>query len=450
MSDNITIPDCLVHFDSRHLQVRQDFMDLCIYERGNYNNKTNTKGKVIYDEPNQECMAKILRLLETFTNERRRQWHANAIEAKQKGLSIQSEPQEFRVELTYQSFCKLMHNMYGENIVRNSIAVLLSRGFIQRYQDTNNSIPCYVLVVNAVQDALKRLAENDLSNGNRLLNLTASRKRVKKSKLAVKFNSQDTEIQDTAVKFNSQSEKIQQVAVKFNTNNIYKDTSKIEKEDNIFVTDEKNQTELDAFANASATLLEKEVVESPPEESPSTVSEEPQETNHVLPEKEQEEPPLETMVWSDEKLVRIVEMKRLYNNKVGARFSTKLVGDSKKSQRQRQLEAAKKIRAKGITEEQFIKAYTYRNDLWWNNNQGSLTVEHMAANTPSRNMRILEILEKLDSRSVRTSNAKPERPDRSSYASNIIMAPNPSPTNMRDLMAKVAAQRAATTTGGIS
>lgn len=107
-------------------------------------------------------------------------------------------------------------------------------------------------------------------------------------------------------------------------------------------------------------------------------------------------PPAE-LKWSAEKLVQITECKRIARGKVGVYFDEDVRGNSAKSQRQRQLEAAKRILDKGVTEEEYIKAYDERNDDWWNQTQGSLTVEEMAANTKNRVMRILEILEKLDS-----------------------------------------------------
>lgn len=110
--------------------------------------------------------------------------------------------------------------------------------------------------------------------------------------------------------------------------------------------------------------------------------------------------------WCPEKLVQITEALRFYRNKQGARFTNECVGKGEKSQRQRQLDAAKKIISHGVTELQYVQAYTKRNDAWWNDNKGSLTVVRMAENTPRRVMRTLEILEEMESQPSRGSQAK--------------------------------------------
>ncbi len=117
--------------------------------------------------------------------------------------------------------------------------------------------------------------------------------------------------------------------------------------------------------------------------------------------------------WCAEKMVQITEVLRYCDGKQGAYFLAQARGAKGKSQRQRQLDAAKKIFAQNVTEEQYVRAYTDRNDEWWNDTKGSLTVEAMAANNKDSVMRILAILEKLESRgSIKRArnNVTPMRP----------------------------------------
>lgn len=113
------------------------------------------------------------------------------------------------------------------------------------------------------------------------------------------------------------------------------------------------------------------------------------------------------LAWGPEKMVQITEARRFSRDKQGAYFSDEVRGNgkSKLSQRQKQLEVAKKIIALGITEEQYIRAYDKRNDAWWNE-RGSLTVDDMYAKTSKGNIRILEVLEALDSKSTINGNSR--------------------------------------------
>src|SRR6266568_7389990 len=114
------VNDCLTHYNQRHIQVRWDFYTLCVYNPDKYNQKVNDKGHVIKDEPNQECMAKILRIMETLTDAKRLQWHIDARNAREKGLTPPQEPKEWPIELAYEAIVELLYHTFGENIVRNS------------------------------------------------------------------------------------------------------------------------------------------------------------------------------------------------------------------------------------------------------------------------------------------------------------------------------------------
>src|SRR5437667_7724859 len=107
------------------------------------------------------------------------------------------------------------------------------------------------------------------------------------------------------------------------------------------------------------------------------------------------------MPWSPEKLVQLTECLRFCRGEQGSHFSTAPSGKSQKSQRDRQLTAARKILAEipELSEEQYVTAYSEQNNEWWNREKGSLTVEDMAASTPRKVMRAVELLEKVRSRS---------------------------------------------------
>ncbi len=155
---------CLVHYDDRHIQVRWDFFQLCAYDKSEYNH-----GKC-RDEPNQECMAKILRLLETLTNHKRIEWDLKATAAKEKGLNIPNKPSVFFIRLSYETICNLLYNTYGESTVRKSIAVLLKWDYIMVRQEKKNATPTYALNIQVLQEALKKQAEKGLDS--EVLNVT--------------------------------------------------------------------------------------------------------------------------------------------------------------------------------------------------------------------------------------------------------------------------------------
>jgi hypothetical protein len=163
MSDSAIARDSLHHYDNRHIQVRWDFFQLCAYDKAQFNCRLNGNGKVIKDEPNQECCAKILRILETLTNHEKLQWYLDTNRLSEQGLTQPPEPREFPIRLSYSAIVSLLYATYGESTVRNSIAYLIRIGFIRQYQQTNNSIPFYVLRIDAVQKALKDQAEQELS-----------------------------------------------------------------------------------------------------------------------------------------------------------------------------------------------------------------------------------------------------------------------------------------------
>ena len=117
------------------------------------------------------------------------------------------------------------------------------------------------------------------------------------------------------------------------------------------------------------------------------------------------------MLWGPEKMVRLTECLRFCRGERGGVFSVSSTGKSGKSQWDRQLAAAKKILAEipTLTQDEYVAAYSNQNNEWWNREKGSLTVEDMAANTPRKVMRAVELLEKVRTRSQ--SIKKPQIPN---------------------------------------
>ena len=134
---------CLVHYNDQHIQVRKDLFDLCAYDKADFNKGLSKNGTKVIDEPNQACMAMILRLLETLTNRNNETW----------------------IVLSYSTIASLLYNTYSEGTIRKSIAALLAKGYIQCRQETKGSIPNYALNIPAIQAALDQQRKEYIQKG---------------------------------------------------------------------------------------------------------------------------------------------------------------------------------------------------------------------------------------------------------------------------------------------
>ena len=153
MSDTSEITNgCLTHYDSSHIQTRRDFMGLCKYNREEYIGRRK-------QEPNQECMAKILRLMETLTNHEKAEWKLKTLKAKEKGLNEPKEPKRYLIEISNGGIVSLLYHTFGESTVRNSLNYLESIGYINSNQTKKNAVPLYWLEQEYVQALLKAQAE---------------------------------------------------------------------------------------------------------------------------------------------------------------------------------------------------------------------------------------------------------------------------------------------------
>ena len=136
----------------------------------------------------------------------------------------------------------------------------------------------------------------------------------------------------------------------------------------------------------------------------------PEEEGKILPPAPiKPEMPPNDMPWGTEKMVQLTECLRWCRGERGAVFARDPTGKSQKSQRDRQFASAKKILLEipTLTESEYVQAYSDQNNEWWNREKGSLTVEDMAANTPRKVMRMVELLEKVRTRSERIKERPP-------------------------------------------
>ena len=172
-------------------------------------------------------MAKILRIIETLTDAKRLQWHMDVKKAIEKGLTPPKEPKEWGLELAYEAIVELLYHTYGESTVRNSIACLVERGYLKRYQAGNNTIPVYYINISIVQAALKKLAEDSLVDVENNTHIKKHRRVLKTTPKRPNSTPKGPNSTPTGVENNSQ-------ASEFNTNNIYSnntDNTEKEKED---------------------------------------------------------------------------------------------------------------------------------------------------------------------------------------------------------------------------
>lgn len=101
-------------------------------------------------------------------------------------------------------------------------------------------------------------------------------------------------------------------------------------------------------------------------------------------------------------IVEYTEANRYVAGQRGGLFAREPRGKGKSgaSQWDKNFEAALKIVKRKITPEQYFQAYDSQNNEWWNNTVGSLTCVEMAANTKYKEMRAVELWDKVASKSA--------------------------------------------------
>ena len=138
---------CITHYNQQHLQIRSDYEQICEFDRSLFVDKSKRK-----EEPNVGCMAMILRVMETLTDARYRHY---AYPQKQ---SSQGQPEEIPLDLSNEAIQKMTHSFFGATTIRNSLTMLIQKGFLKRVQNNRSRYPSYVFCTSEVQQALIQVA----------------------------------------------------------------------------------------------------------------------------------------------------------------------------------------------------------------------------------------------------------------------------------------------------
>src|SRR5947207_8087335 len=165
MSDNTISPGCLVHYNDQHIEVKKDFFDLCAYDEDDFYKKTTRTGKKKKDGPNQECMAKILYLLENLTNHKKYAWYIKYLQDKDKGVKLQNEPKDYKIDdLSIRMIATMLYGVHSPSTVHSSIEVLIEKGYIKQYQNSKTSRAIYVLNIPGLQAALDKQHKDQIQD----------------------------------------------------------------------------------------------------------------------------------------------------------------------------------------------------------------------------------------------------------------------------------------------
>src|SRR5260221_214979 len=132
------INDCIQHKDIRHLRLYCDYMQLYKYN---------------------EHKAKLVRILETWTNSKRAEWYRNAIAQKEQG---QTPPEpDFWITMSYQQFRHFLYETASVDTIKKSITDLVEKDkHLQLRVNPENPYgpPQYLLNVTTIQKALNKQA----------------------------------------------------------------------------------------------------------------------------------------------------------------------------------------------------------------------------------------------------------------------------------------------------
>ncbi len=133
---NESIPDCIVHKDSRNIQVRLDYMLL-------YRNETK---------------AKIIRTMETWTNQKRADWYKLCAESKEPGVEFPQEPPEeaLWVTMSYEEFSIYAYGTMNHDSIKQNVDALVEHEHLKRrpHPDVPYGPPQYLLDTQLLQAIL--------------------------------------------------------------------------------------------------------------------------------------------------------------------------------------------------------------------------------------------------------------------------------------------------------
>ncbi len=134
MSD--TISGCIQHKDTRYIQVRCDYMGLY---QGN------------------EHKAKIIRILETWTDFKRTEWYKDNLDRIEQGQEV-SEP-DFWITMSHKQFRQFMFGTSSIDTIKSCLDELVKAKHIERRISPDNpyGAPQYLLNYRAIQKGLNKL-----------------------------------------------------------------------------------------------------------------------------------------------------------------------------------------------------------------------------------------------------------------------------------------------------
>lgn len=135
MSEEFVL-ECIAHKDTSHIQVRYDF--LCLYH-GN------------------ETKAKIIRVLESWTNTKRAEWYKKALDAREQKQPI--PVMDLWITMSYQQFSLFMYGTVKQETIKKSVKELLATGDITSRPHPENPYgpPQYLLDTDKIQEGINKL-----------------------------------------------------------------------------------------------------------------------------------------------------------------------------------------------------------------------------------------------------------------------------------------------------
>lgn len=132
-----TINGCIRHRDVRHLRLYYDLLD--IYH-------------------NNEHKAKIIRIMETWTDSKRATWYKSALEQQEQG-QLPPEP-NFWITMSFQQFRHFMHDTVSVDTIKANLADLVKMKHLRRRVNPDNPYgpPQYLLNYELIQTEIDAYA----------------------------------------------------------------------------------------------------------------------------------------------------------------------------------------------------------------------------------------------------------------------------------------------------
>lgn len=135
---------CLVHKDIRHIRV---YRDLATIYQGN------------------DTKAKIVRILETWINNKRNTWYLEATGKVEDGQPVPESP-EFWISMSYRQFQHFLFETVSEETIKTTLNSLIKSNHVKRRIDPVNpySAPQYTLNIKLIQKAIDKVYDPSSSS----------------------------------------------------------------------------------------------------------------------------------------------------------------------------------------------------------------------------------------------------------------------------------------------